>query len=1222
MNNLLIAIAVFIITVVGALFAIPYFVDWNSYRSVFEEEASRVVGREVQVDGDVTLHLLPIPSFRLEKVRIADASGTLTEPFFRTESLSIKLSIPPMVRGIVEANEIEFQRPMLRLALDKKDGWNWQGFAQALGSAAYMPANVTLTSLKISNGVLALHGPDGAERMRLEGLNGELSAPALEGPYRFRGVFTSGGADREIRLATATPENDGSVRLRASLRLMDSGSTYVLDARVADLMGKPRLEGDLTARLPIAGLLQPLPRGSVQPQKASALEDEPRLDRSDAAFELKAAVKADAAGALLSDLALTFEQEGRPQLVSGRMRANWRQALALDMSLTSHWLDLDRIAGAAEGAGPIESIAKFAGRLRGLLPGEGRSRASFAIDQAQLGKETIGPVRLSLARAADRLEVEEFRVGIPGGSRGELKGTISGPQDALAFDGSVSLRGTSVVRFVGWATGNTVPIDAKGDGAFGVRAQLNVGAGRVMARELIGDLSGTTLRGSGQYRWEGRPEVSLALEGPQIDARAFVPLGSGLPDMFEFIMHGPAAKQTAARGPGASKAGARGGQTDVVLRINAGQLVTAARTYRDLQAAMELKGGHLRQLLLRLSGDDGYSLELEGSVDDAASRPKGSLRGLIVAETVAGISPLVELLGMPEAFRPTEERAQVMVPLRLAGSMTFGNRTATSADVVLDGEANGAAVKLNARFDGGSSGWRSGNADVTATVESSDGARVAGLLIADATPARSANKGAGRILIKAGGVPSEGLTTLATLESGEVGLAFRGQVTAAESGTKTTGNLEIRAGDGTRLAALAGLAPPLRLDGLPISARLKLALGEGTIGIDKLALQIGGSKVGGQITLSPAGDRRRIEANLDADEVTVAKLLGPLLDQRFAAAGIAEAAISGRQNPWPDEPFSAAALDGFEGRIRLNAQRLTFAEGIALEGAKLDIALGADKIEVKEIAGAGLGGQFKARLQIAKAPAGAEVRGKLNFGVALEAFAAGGQPRASGPMSGFVEFAGRGMSPRAVMSALQGQGRIEFGDAKLATLWPGAVSAAADAALKSEPDKLASTVRQGLAAGLPTGDLPLGQKALALEVADGQVRAKSFAIDTNDGRATGIASLDLKALTFDSQWRLEARPPGSGKALPAVTVVYRGPVASLGTIEPRIDSGTLEQELSTRKIERDVEELERLRKLDEQRRLMEAERLRQQFEQPPPGQRPPPGVPIAPSGREPRPAPG
>ena len=66
MNNLLIAIAVFIITVVGALFAVPHFIDWNSYRSNFEEEASRVVGREVQVDGDVKLYLLPVPYFRLE----------------------------------------------------------------------------------------------------------------------------------------------------------------------------------------------------------------------------------------------------------------------------------------------------------------------------------------------------------------------------------------------------------------------------------------------------------------------------------------------------------------------------------------------------------------------------------------------------------------------------------------------------------------------------------------------------------------------------------------------------------------------------------------------------------------------------------------------------------------------------------------------------------------------------------------------------------------------------------------------------------------------------------------------------------------------------------------------------------------------------------------------------------------------------------------------------
>jgi hypothetical protein len=354
-------------------------------------------------------------------------------------------------------------------------------------------------------------------------------------------------------------------------------------------------------------------------------------------------------------------------------------------------------------------------------------------------------------------------------------------------------------------------------------------------------------------------------------------------------------------------------------------------------------------------------------------------------------------------------------------------------------------------------------------------------------------------------------------------------------------------------------------------------------------------------------------------------LLAPLLDQRLAITGAAEAAISGRQSLWPDEPFSAAAFDAFEGNVRLNCGRLALADGVILEGAKLDIAFGEGKIDIADISGMGLGGQFKARLQIAKAAAGAEVRGALDFGATLEAFANTNPPRANGPVSGTLEFAGRGLSPRAVMMTLQGQGKIEFGEAKLDTLWPGAIPLAADAGLRAEPDKLAVTVRRGLASSLSTGNLPLQQKAFALDLADGQLRVKSFAIDTREGRATGVASLDLRALTFDSQWRLEAKAGVSGaagKQLPAVIVVYSGPVAALGATEPRIDSAALEQELSARKIERDVEELERLRRLDEQRRQTESERLRKQFEQAPPMQRPslPSSVPVAPSSRDTRPA--
>jgi hypothetical protein len=1207
MNNLLVAIAVFVITVVGALFTIPYFVDWNSYRRVFEEEASRVIGREVQVDGDVKLHLLPIPTFRIEKVRIADtASASLTEPFFKAESLSVKLSIPPMFRGIVEANEIEFQQPVLRVAMDANGRWNWQSFAHALGVAAYMPSNVTLTSLNISNGILALHGPDGTERTRLEGLNGVLSAPELTGPYRFRGSFFTGGAEREIRVATAAPEGNGSVRFRASLRLADSEATYLLDARLLDLMGKPRVDGELTARIPVAGLWEARKPDAPQRRKATPAvsDEEHKLDTADAAFDLKAGLAADIDGATLSDLTLSFEHGGRPQLITGKVQAAWRNAVALDMRLASRWLDLDRITTAVAGEGPLASIAKIAAGMRDILPGY-PSRVAFSIDQANLGGEAVGAVQLSLVRSAGATQLEYLRAGLPGNSHGVLKGAITGSAETLAFTGSVSLRGTSPSRFVAWVTGSAAG-DARSDGPFSIKSRLAVTSGRVEAKDLVGTLSGTMLKGAAHYEWKGRPQVSVALEGPQLDARALVPVGSDFPGILALL--------TDSRPP-----------PDMSLALRTGLLLTAGHSYRDVVARMELEGGHLKQVLVRLSSDEGYSLEMSGRVNDALSQPKGTLRGWMSAQSASGVAAAMDLLGLPKAVRVDDARAQAMVPLRLAGTLSFAGRTAASTDLLADGSANGMPIKLSARLDGGPGEWKTKGVDVTISLDAPEPAKMTALLL-PGVGSNADRVGGGRLLIKATGIPAQGLASIVTVTApGDLNAEFRGQLNVTEPGLKAVGDLEVRAADGTELAAFVGPTLPVRMDGLPVSARLKLTLDDAKLGMRDIAAQIGDAKIAGQLTLSTMADRRRIDAALYADEVSLAQLMAPLLDQRLAVAGMAEAAVSGRQGLWPDVPFDGSVLDALEGQVELNCNRLVIGDGIALDGASLKIGLSAGKVEVQELTGATLGGQVAAKLTLGKIAAGAEVKGKLTMTAALDSWPGAGSSAPGGSMRANIEFGGRGTSPRAIIAALQGKGSIDLKDTKLAALWPGAVALAADAGLKAEPDKLSAIVRQTIATGLGSGVVPMGPRPISLEIGDGQLRAKPFVIETGDGRASGSASLDLMSLDFHSQWRLEARAVAAGSSarrLPVVAVEYAGPVSSLGTLTPRIDSAALEQEISARKIERDVEELERLRKLDEQRRAMETERLRHQFEQTPPVQRPllPPGVPVAPSGREARPA--
>ena len=192
-----------------------------------------------------------------------------------------------------------------------------------------------------------------------------------------------------------------------------------------------------------------------------------------------------------------------------------------------------------------------------------------------------------------------------------------------------------------------------------------------------------------------------------------------------------------------------------------------------------------------------------------------------------------------------------------------------------------------------------------------------------------------------------------------------------------------------------------------------------------------------------------------------------------------------------------------------------------------------------------------------------------------------------------------------------GSGTLSFSEGKLGTLWPGAIGKAVSAALQADPDSLAATLRRTLAAELAASELRLPD-TVGVELADGRLAAKPFAIDTNEGRAQGAAGLDLKTLQFDADWRLDQKRSAAAKTpLPGITVSYRGPVAALASLAPRIDSDALERELAVRRMERDLEELERLRKLDEARRREEAERQRRQLEQAPL----PAPVPMAPAPR-------
>ncbi|MEM1371901.1 MAG: AsmA family protein, partial [Pseudomonadota bacterium] len=299
MNTFLMWLGGVLIAILAALFTVPHFIDWNGYRGVFEEEASRLFGRDVRVGGSVNVRLLPTPYVNFEKLRVADTSGVIGAPLFAADSFTMWLDVPPLLKGIFEARRVELQRPVVRLAVDRSGTPNWTTLEFRPGALPFVPADVTLNSVEIIDGQVAYDAADVGTLAQLDAINGTLATQGLRGPVSFRGFADIAGDTREVRLSTTEISPQGDTRLKATVRQPDGSASHTIEATATALFEDPVFAGALTSTT--------------------------RLDQArDAPFvDIKAEFKATTKGLQLENALASFEKLGEPQLVTGKIETSW-----------------------------------------------------------------------------------------------------------------------------------------------------------------------------------------------------------------------------------------------------------------------------------------------------------------------------------------------------------------------------------------------------------------------------------------------------------------------------------------------------------------------------------------------------------------------------------------------------------------------------------------------------------------------------------------------------------------------------------------------------------------------------------------------------------------------------------------------------------------------------------------------------------------------------------
>src|ERR671922_1576273 len=110
-----------------AAVAAPFFVDLNDYKAEIAQKAKEATGRDLAIDGDISLSILPTPGVVIHGLRFGNAPGGSQPDMATLESATVKVAIMPyLTSNTVEVEEVVLEKPTFVFEKLKDGSGNWQ----------------------------------------------------------------------------------------------------------------------------------------------------------------------------------------------------------------------------------------------------------------------------------------------------------------------------------------------------------------------------------------------------------------------------------------------------------------------------------------------------------------------------------------------------------------------------------------------------------------------------------------------------------------------------------------------------------------------------------------------------------------------------------------------------------------------------------------------------------------------------------------------------------------------------------------------------------------------------------------------------------------------------------------------------------------------------------------------------------------------------------------
>ena len=257
----------FFIALFAAVIAGPGIIDWNQYKDEIQDQIRDITGRNIKINGDISITILPAIALIANDVSLANINGAKVKNLLQLSSLEVRVAIAPLLGGLISIEKVTLVDPVIELEVlpDGRNNWmlgskeDFKGGGSSIAKQAQVTSpeskltsipksssqSIALDSLSVENGTIIYRDSFNGAIEKIEAIDAKFSAASTKGPLESSGGFKFRGVPINFDLNVGEIIHGRTVAFALKTGAMPGSLKILLAGTLSGLGSNPRIKGSI-----------------------------------------------------------------------------------------------------------------------------------------------------------------------------------------------------------------------------------------------------------------------------------------------------------------------------------------------------------------------------------------------------------------------------------------------------------------------------------------------------------------------------------------------------------------------------------------------------------------------------------------------------------------------------------------------------------------------------------------------------------------------------------------------------------------------------------------------------------------------------------------------------------------------------------------------------------------------------------------------------------------